>query len=245
MQRERGGRDAPVRRASATKPPKRPQASPPAERLAAGRADLTARHNVSRETLERLDRYVALLLEWQAKTNLVAPSTLGEIWSRHIEDSLQLHQLAPGPMRWVDLGSGAGFPGLVIAIADAGRPGAHVDLIESNDKKAAFLRAVISETGLSAGVHAARIEDCGAVLGKAQAVSARALASLDALLGFVYGRIPREIPCYFAKGRHHEQEIVDASQHWRFNMVKHVSEVEAGAAILEIRDVERAAGPAA
>lgn len=211
---------------------------PPADViLEAGRADLLRRRDVSRETLEGLDRFVALLLQWQVKTNLVAPSTLGEIWSRHIEDSLQLADIAPGPLRWVDLGSGAGFPGIILGICQKRMAGSHVDLVESNAKKAAFLRAVIRETGIAATVHAERIEDCGAVLGQATAVSARALASLDILLGFVAGRIPREIPCYFAKGRRHDEEIVDASAHWRFTVLKHSSTVETDSAILEVRDI--------
>lgn len=192
---------------------------------------------VSRETLERLDRFVSLLLEWQAKTNLVAPSTLPDLWSRHIGDSLHLHAVAPAPARWADLGSGAGFPGLVVAILRAGRPGAHVDLIESNAKKAAFLRAAIRETGVAATVHPARIEDAGAILAVADAVSARALAPLGALFGFVAGHLADGVPCYFMKGRRHEGEIAEAAAHWRFGMVKHASPIEAGAAILEVRDV--------
>lgn len=208
----------------------------PASDLAAGRAAMLSRHDVSRETLERLDAYVALLLEWQTKTNLVAPSTLPDVWSRHVEDSFRFHRMASGPRRWADLGSGAGFPGIVLAILQGGLSG-HVDLIESNARKAAFLRAVIRETGISATVHAARIEELGAVLGQAEAVSARALASLDTLMGFVAGRIAPAIPCYFAKGRAHEKEIIDASQHWRFRMVKHASDLEPGSAILEIWDI--------
>src|SRR4051812_3788187 len=95
---------------------------------------------VSRETLERLDRFVALLLNWQQKTNLIAPSTIPTLWTRHIADSLQLLDAVPHARTWIDLGSGAGFPGLVLAIALAGTPNAVVHLIESNTKKAAFLR---------------------------------------------------------------------------------------------------------
>ena len=207
--------------------------------LADDRTALLARHHVSRETQERLDLFVALLLAWQTKTNLVANSTLAELWTRHIEDSLQLAALAPNVARWCDLGSGGGFPAIVLAIAQVGLPGAHVDLIESNDKKAAFLRAAIRETGVAATVHAARIEDCGPILAKADAVSARALASLDMLLGFVHGHIRPEIPCYFAKGGQHGEEIIDASRHWRFTLVKHASATRADAAILEIRDIAR------
>lgn len=216
---------------------KRAQSVPAAAEIAAGRAALLAQRHVSRETLEGIDRYVALLLEWQVKTNLVAPSTLGEIWHRHVADSLQLVDVAPSPCRWIDLGSGAGFPGIILGICQRGQAGAHVDLVESNAKKAAFLRAVIRETGISGTVHAARIEDCSPVLAKADAVSARALASLDVLLGFVSGRIRSEIPCYFAKGRRHDEEIVDASAEWRFTVLKHSSTVDVESVILEIRDI--------
>lgn len=211
----------------------------------AGRARVAASGRVSRETLERLDIFVALLREWQAKTNLVAPSTLPDLWTRHVEDCLQLHELAPFSGRWADLGSGGGFPGLVIAIVCAGRADAALDLVESNAKKAAFLRAVVRATGVSASVHAARIADCGAVLGGADAVSARALASLDVLLGMVSGRLRSQAPCYFMKGRQHDQEIAEAAAHWRFTMVKHSSRVDAGAAILEIRDIAPLNDPAA
>lgn len=206
--------------------------------VAAGRDRFLEAHVVSRETLDSLDIFVSLVLEWQAKTNLVAPSTLPDLWTRHIADSLHLHAVAPAPLRWADLGSGGGFPGIVTAILQAERPGAHVDLVESNAKKAAFLRAAVRATAIPATVHAARIEACGDVLRSADAVSARALASLDILLGLVAGRLQPGVPCYFMKGRRHDQEIVDAAAHWRFRMVKHVSTIEAGAAILEISDIE-------
>src|ERR1700730_18959856 len=106
--------------------------------LAADKAAALALTPVSRETEARLDRYVALLLEWQAKTNLVAPSTLSHLWTRHISDSLQLLSLAPSAKTWVDLGSGGGFPGVVLACALAETPGAMGDLVERNAKKAHF-----------------------------------------------------------------------------------------------------------
>ncbi|KQT42913.1 hypothetical protein ASG43_15260 [Aureimonas sp. Leaf454] len=203
------------------------------------RSVFTERYAVSRETLERLDRYVALLHQWQAKTNLVAPSTLPQIWSRHIADSLVFVTLAPDVRRWVDLGSGGGFPGLVTAILLRDESDAEVHLVESTEKKAAFLRLVIRELGLPAKVHAVRIESASAVLGRAQAVSARALASLDVLLGLVDGRIAPDVPCYFPKGRGHAGEIEEASAHWRFSMVKHPSTVEPDSVILELRDIAR------
>lgn len=205
--------------------------------LSADREACLRSRNVSRETLDRLDRYVALLLAWQAKTNLVAPSTLPRIWTRHIADSLQFAAAAPGIVRWADIGSGGGFPGLVTAILLADQPDAHVALVESTEKKAAFLRLVIRELGLPAKVHASRIEVAGDVLSKADAVSARALASLDTLLGLVAGRIRPDIPCYFAKGKAHEAEIAEATAHWRFSVVQHSSTIEPDSVILEVRDI--------
>src|SRR5712671_7700656 len=114
---------------------------------------------VSRETAARLDRYVELLLEWQAKTNLVAPSTLPTLWTRHIADSLQLLALAPAAKVWVDLGSGGGFPGVVLACALADTPGATVHLVERNAKKAAFLREALRVTASTGMVHLSDIED--------------------------------------------------------------------------------------
>ena len=140
---------------------------------------------VSRETEARLDRYVALLLEWQAKTNLVAPSTLPELWTRHIADSLQLLRLAPSAKTWVDLGSGGGFPGVVLACALAETPGASVHLVESNAKKAAFLREAVRITGAPAWCirPTSRILWIG-LRGTVDCVTARALAPLHQLVGF-------------------------------------------------------------
>jgi 16S rRNA (guanine527-N7)-methyltransferase len=114
---------------------------------------------VSRETWARLDSLVAVLLKWQDTTNLIAPSTLGEIWTRHIADSLQLLMIVPQARAWVDLGSGGGFPGLVIACAMADYSGAEIHLVESNQKKSAFLREAARILNVPAIVHARRIED--------------------------------------------------------------------------------------
>src|SRR5881394_3895714 len=123
--------------------------------LASDRVAALALTPVSRETEARLDRYVALLIEWQAKTNLVAPSTLPYLWTRHISDSLQLLDLAPSANVWADLGSGGGFPGAVLACALAERPGAMVHLVERVAKKAAFLREAVRITGAAGTVHPA------------------------------------------------------------------------------------------
>src|SRR5947199_4860174 len=128
-------------------------------RLAADKIAALALTPVSRETEARLDRYVDLLLEWQAKTNLVAPSTLPNLWTRHIADSLQLLALAPSAKVWVDLGSGGGLPGVVLACALAETSGAMIHLVERNAKKAAFLREALRITGAAGTVHLADIGD--------------------------------------------------------------------------------------
>ena len=150
---------------------------------AADRDAALALMDVSRETTERLATYVERLRAWQRVKNLVAPSTLDKIWTRHVVDSAQLVALAPGARRWVDLGTGAGFPGLVIAILLGGLDGVRVDLIESNARKCAFLREVVRETRAPAVVHAGRIEAVlPEVSGRPDVVTSRALASLPMLV---------------------------------------------------------------
>src|SRR3954466_10359735 len=145
--------------------------------LASDKSEALALTPVSRETEARLDRYVALLLEWQAKTNLVAPSTLPHLWTRHISDSLQLLALAPSAKTWADLGSGGGFPGVVLACALAEMPGATVHLVERNAKKAAFLREALRVTNSRGLVHLADIGDnVDRITGPVDCVTARALA---------------------------------------------------------------------
>src|SRR5258708_13245219 len=134
--------------------PKTPEQSTSSDKAAA-----LALTPVSRETEARLDRYVDLLLEWQAKTNLVAPSTLPNLWTRHISDSLQLLTLAPPAKIWADLGSGGGFPGVVLACALAETSGAMVHLVERNAKKAAFLREALRVANAPGTVHLADIGD--------------------------------------------------------------------------------------
>src|SRR5262245_20381796 len=121
--------------------------------LTADRAEALRLTPVSRETLQRLDTFVEILLAWNAHTNLIGASTIAHLWNRHIADSLQLLDLAPNARIWVDLGSGAGFPGLVIACALADTPGAEIHLVESIGKKAAFLREAAQATRVPAVVH--------------------------------------------------------------------------------------------
>ncbi len=196
---------------------------------------------VSRETKNRLNAYEALVRKWQKSINLVAPSTLDALWDRHIEDSLQLFALTPEPKIWADLGSGAGFPGLVTAIclAEAGEGWVH--LIESNNKKAAFLRAAISETGARASVHPERIETALKNLPKPAAISARALASLDELLSLVAPVAAGDplIECWFHKGFGYRDEVSIARGNWQFDLVEHGSRVMDGSVILQVRQLEK------
>ena len=170
---------------------------------------------VSRETDSRLVGFVELLGTWQKKTNLIAPGTLGEIWTRHIADSLQLFPLAPGARTWVDLGSGGGFPGIPLACLLADVPGGHMHLVESNQKKAAFLREAARALGLPVDVHAERIADfTAAFAGHADAVTARALAPLVKLLPDAYPLLKTGTRLLFPKGQDVGAELTEASRYW-------------------------------
>jgi len=183
--------------------------------LEADRARALGLINVSRETLDRLDRFVALLLKWQATTNLVGKSTLETLWTRHLADSLQLIDLAPQARIWVDLGSGAGFPGIPIACALAGMPGTAVHLVESNAKKAAFLREAARITGAPVTVHAVRIDKfVDGFEGAADAVTARAVASLKDLLDECFILVRHGAVGLFPKGQDVAVELTEASKYW-------------------------------
>lgn len=187
--------------------------------LSRDRAEALRLIPVSRETTERLDRFVALLLEWQARINLIAPSTVPHIWTRHIADSLQLLEVIPGAKTdaktWVDLGSGGGFPAIPIACALAEIPAAQVHLVESNGKKAAFLREVIRVLQLPATVHVARIENIGeSWSGPADVVTARALAPLKTLCDQAFPLISRGAVGLFLKGQDVDAELTEAAKYW-------------------------------
>lgn len=197
--------------------------------------------NVSRETEERLTIFVALFHKWAKTINLVAPSTLSDVWNRHIIDSAQIYALRPGAQTWVDLGSGGGFPGIVTGILLAGIGDGWVHLVESNNKKAAFLRTAILETGARASVHAVRIEDAPAAIDHCDAISARALADLDLLLQFGLPWAERNpaLTFFLHKGRDYQREIDKAHGRWRFDLVKHASVVEPDSVVLEISKLSR------
>jgi len=187
-----------------------------------------------------LERYVALLRRWQPAQNLVSPHTLGEIWRRHIADSAQLVALFPEARRWIDIGSGAGLPGMITAILLADTPGALVPCVESNQRKCAFLRAAIRETGAPAVVQEGRIES---VLKQwrdpADFISARALASFPALLDLTEPLTSRGVACAFHKGEDFDAELAEASQSWALDLVRHKSLIDPTSSIIEVRRAER------
>jgi 16S rRNA (guanine527-N7)-methyltransferase len=163
------------------------------------------------ETLRRLEIYANLLEKWQSTINLVGKSSLDDLWVRHIADSLQVAEAVPEARRWLDLGSGAGFPGLVTAIKYAGEPGALVDLVEADQRKCAFLRNVVRETSAPAIVHCGRLEKILPGLDeKIDAVSARALAPLEALLGYAEKFLDEGAVGVFSKGKHFGAELTDS-----------------------------------
>ncbi len=194
---------------------------------------------VSRETEARLDRFVALLLEWNAKTNLVAPSTLPELWTRHIADSLQLVDLAPGARIWVDLGSGGGFPGIPIACVLAGQSNARVHLVESNGKKAAFLREAVRATGVPAVVHAERIENFGdSFMTEVHVVTARALAPLKSLCDQSFPLLSKGAIGLYPKGQDVEAELTETAKYWKVRSQLAPSRTAADGRIVIVRSLE-------
>jgi 16S rRNA (guanine527-N7)-methyltransferase len=208
--------------------------------LASDKAESLALTPVSRETEARLDRYVDLLLEWQAKTNLVAPSTLPTLWTRHISDSLQLLMLAPTAKTWADLGSGGGFPGIVLACAMAETSGAMVHLVERNAKKAAFLREALRITASPGIVHLADIGDnVDRITGPVDCVTARAMAPLHQLIGFAEPLVKQGAKALFPKGQDVESELTEATKYWNIKPRLHSSRTGGHGWIVELDHIER------
>jgi 16S rRNA (guanine527-N7)-methyltransferase len=194
---------------------------------------------VSRETEADLDVFVALLLKWQATTNLIAPSTIPEIWTRHILDSAQLLPLTGDARHIVDLGSGAGFPGIVLALLVKDRGGVEVHLVESNGRKASFLRDVIRETRAPAQVHQERIETFTTrFTPRVDVVTARALAPLKKLLELSRPLLRRGAVGLFQKGRGAEQELTDSRKSWRIDAELIPSVTDPSARIIMVRAAE-------
>jgi len=195
---------------------------------------------VSRETEARLDRYVDLLVAWQAKTNLISPTTLPQIWTRHIADSLQLLDLAPDAKHWLDFGSGGGFPGVVLACALAEREGASVQLVERNAKKAAFLREAIRITG---GAGTVILSDIGDYVDSVQTpvdcVTARAVAPLHMLLDYAAPLMTRGAKALFLKGQDVESELTEATKYWIIEPRLHPSRTGGHGWVVELNQLER------
>jgi 16S rRNA (guanine527-N7)-methyltransferase len=190
----------------------------------------TGSQNVSRETFLKLEEYVALVLKWNAKINLIGPATQSDIWSRHIEDSLQLVDLIPeSATSMVDLGSGAGLPGLVIAIA---RPDTSITLVEQDQRKAAFLKEAKSLLGLSNVIVEAK--DIATVKGQFDVVTARALSSLTNLLAFAKPLMNTASMCLFPKGANHKAELEEAAADWQFEHCLKPSKTNAESSIITI-----------
>lgn len=194
---------------------------------------------VSRETLKRLELYVDLLLKWQLTTNLIAPSTIPTVWTRHVADSLQLLDLAPDAKVWVDFGSGGGFPAIPIACALVGQPGAMVHLVESNGKKAAFLREAIRVTGAPAQVHAERVEKyTDGPVNSVDVVSARALAPLKVLCDQASSLIQRGAIGLFPKGLDVAAELTEAAKYWNIEATTVASKTSPEGCIVIIRGLK-------
>jgi 16S rRNA (guanine527-N7)-methyltransferase len=192
--------------------------------------------NVSRESMEKLEAYHALLLKWQRAINLVSPKTIDDAWMRHFADSAQVERYVPDGVKTVaDLGSGGGFAGMVLAIM---RPELHVHFIESDERKCQFLRTVSRETNTPVTVHTQRIEapiegfvpDC---------VTARALADLPTLLGFVanWAAANPALECVFLKGARADDEVSDAREQFAFDVQSHISVTDPLARILCLKNI--------
>jgi 16S rRNA (guanine527-N7)-methyltransferase len=214
--------------------------SDPTPDLSVDRGAALALVPVSRETAARLDRFVELFLTWQRKLNLVAASTLPTLWTRHIADSLQLLRLAPEARTWLDLGSGGGFPGLVIACAAADTAGGRIDLVESNARKAAFLREAARTLSLPAVVHCARIEEFVPQWSEsADVVTARALAPLPRLLDYAAPALEKGAQGLFPKGQDVEAELTEATKSWNIAAELVPSITDPNARIVMVRRAER------
>lgn len=201
--------------------------------------EFAAGFDVSRETIERLEAYEALLKKWNPKINLISRSTVGEIWNRHFADSAQLYQhIEVSPKKWLDFGAGAGFPGLVAAvIAKEKHPDLSFVLVESDQRKAAFLITVSNALGLKVKVISERIEAIPAQ--GADIISARAVASLDQLLSWAAPHAQKSSVLLFPKGNSYESELTTAQKHWHIEYDVIQSLTDSGSVILRIEEFER------
>lgn len=194
------------------------------------------RFDVSRESRGKVETYVKLLLAWQQRINLIGPATVDAVWSRHVCDALQLLPLLPPGTRTIaELGSGAGIPGLILAMV----AGLDAHLYESNGKKAAFLREAARQTQTRATIHNVRLESLTDDLPHVQCVVARALAPLPLLLDYASPFLAQGAVGLFHKGQDVEVELTEATKYWRMNVLKHASQCDSRGVILEIREASR------
>lgn len=200
-----------------------------------GPKDFQDATNVSRETLERIESVIAELDDWRTRINLIGPGEFAQIWRRHVLDSWQLFDLIPSVGKTVDLGSGAGFPALVLAAGFATQE-SHMTMIESVGKKCAFLRAAIDRAGLSARVVQGRVESVNP--DEAQCVTARAFAPLPKLLDYAQPWLSNGAYGVFPKGRRWQEELTAAQESWRF-AYEAIPSVTGDGAILKISEVSR------
>ena len=184
-----------------------------------------------------LETFIARLAEVNAVMNLIGPDTLPDVWNRHFWDSAQLLALEPEALTWADLGAGAGFPGVVLAILLKGRPGAHVWLIDSLGKRCRFLQAVVDELGLPATVINGRVEEQTV---KVEVVTARAVAAMDKLLGYAQPYLQRGARGLFLKGEKAELEVAEARRVWHFDADLSVSRSDPRGRIVSVRSLRRA-----
>jgi 16S rRNA (guanine527-N7)-methyltransferase len=196
--------------------------------------------DVSRETMERLEAFAELTAKWTVKINLIAKSTIPDIWNRHIIDSAQVYQFAENPKNWVDIGSGGGFPGIVLSIlAKEQSPETKFTLIESDARKCTFLRTAIRELDLNAYVITQRIEK--AEMQNADVVSARALGSISDLLPLVDRHLKPSGQALLMKGRSFASELDAVGGDWDFDLVEYPSITDVDSRILSLKRITRAA----
>jgi 16S rRNA (guanine527-N7)-methyltransferase len=207
-----------------------------------GPGDFAEAFNVPHETIHRLQVYAELLAEWQTRHNLVSSKTIPELWQRHFADSAQLLALAPGAKTWLDLGSGAGFPGLVLAILAANHQGLAMHLVEATAKKCAFLAEVAKATHTAVDIHCTRIEELTSSESKLKPdiVSARALAPMPRLLELAAPFFRSGTRGLFLKGRNAEREIEAAKSHWHFTSRLHPSLTSNDSSIVEVTELSKA-----
>ncbi len=194
---------------------------------------------VSHETFQRLEVYVSLVQKWQKSINLISPTTLPYIWERHIADSLQIAALIDSPTQWVDIGSGGGFPGLVVAASCADVPSCHVHLVESDLRKCVFLREAARHMGLNVSVHTERAEKFFTHCNKTvDVVSARALAPLAKLLELAHPAFQNGAVGIFPKGKDAQQELTEAQKYWNMDVSLIPSITDTDACIVVLADVK-------